>query len=242
MAAHAPYEVTLIRYTDPDRRSLAHAAAVYLGKPDTDNVKRPLSIIKKGDTLAIFRGESARFEFYTSKVVYDHLITYTTLNMRACGGLRANEATTFVPPAEDDDPIYVEIGNRHLDAYRRLVHGLRPDSEDPADRKRLQAARSIAPMSVQLHYLLDFNLATLIEAVFPQRIWSPGAQLDTQQVVSRMFDCVRAVDPELWDLVYEHYGPEAHAWKRLRQKLKRSDPELFEKLLREYGAVRSMWD
>jgi len=234
--------VTLIRYTDPDRRSMAHAAAVYLGKPDTDNIKRPLSIIKKGDTLAIFRGESARFEFFTSKIVYDHLITYTTLNMRACGGLRANEATVFVPPLEDEDPIYRELGERHLHAYQQLVHGIDPQTEDAISRKRLQAARTVAPMSVQLHYLLDFNLATLIEAVFPQRIWSPGAQLDTREVVQQMFNLIREQDPELWDLIYDHYGPEAHAWKRLRARLRREDPVLYERLLRDYGAVKSMWD
>ena len=236
------FQVKLLRYTDPERRSLAHAAAVYLGKPDVDNVKRPLNIIKKGDALAIFRGESARFEFYTSKVVYDHLITYTTLNMRACGGLRANEATVFVPPAEDDDPVFRELGERHLEAYHSLVRGIDPQTEDPVGKKRLQAARSIAPISVQLHYLLDFNLATLIEAVFPQRIWSPGAQLDTREVVEEMFALVRSVDPELWDLVHDHYGPEAHAWKRLRYRLRREKPELYRQILQEFGAVRSMWD
>lgn len=235
-------KVQLVRYTDPDRRSLAHAAAVYLGKSDADNIKRPLNIIRKGDTLAIFRGESARFEFHTSKVVYDHLITYTTMNMRACGGLRANEATVFVPPVEDDDPIYREIGEAHLAAYRKLVHGLDPQTEDPIERKRLQAARSVAPVSVELHYLLEFNFTTLIESVFPQRIWSPGAQLDTRQVVEEMYTLVHECDPEMWDLVYEYYGPEAYSWKRLRMKLKREDPELYANIMKNHGALRSMWD
>ncbi|MHB1683042.1 MAG: FAD-dependent thymidylate synthase [Bacilli bacterium] len=236
------FAVSLVRYSDPGRRSLAHAAAVYLGKSDTDNVKRPLGIIKKGDTLAIFRGESARFELFTSKVVYDHLVTYTTMNMRACGGLRANEATVFVPPGEDSDPVYREIGEKHLQAYRNLVHGIDPQTEDPVAKKRLQAARYVAPVSVQLHYLLDINFATLIEAIFPQRIWSPGAQHDTRQVVEQMYRLVRGEDPELWDLVYEYYGPEAYAWKRMRVKLKRERPDLYEELLKEFGAVRSMWD
>jgi len=148
----------------------------------------------------------------------------------------------FVPPAEDDDPIYRELGERHLHAYQQLVHGIDPQTEDPVGRKRLQAARSIAPMSVELHYLLDFNLATLIEAVFPQRIWSPGAQLDTRQVVQMMYDHVREQDPELWNLIVEYYGPEAHAWKRLRAKLKRENPDLYSQIMGEFGAVRSMWD
>ena len=236
------FRLKLLRYSDPDRRSLAHAAAVYLGKTDVENVKRPLSILKKGDTLAIFRGESARFEFWTSKVVYDHLITYTTLNMRACGGLRANEATVFVPPGEDDDPIYRELGEKHLAAYRQLVHGIDPQTENAVEKKRLQAARYIAPVSVQLHYVLDVNFATMIESMFPQRIWTPGAQHDTRQVVEAMFRQVREQDPELWDLVYEYYGPEAHAWKRLRVKLKKEKPDLYEQIMEDFGVTRSMWD
>lgn len=236
------FEVSLIRYSDPDRKSLAHAAAVYLGKSDTDNVRRPLNIMKKGDTLAIYRGEHARFEFRTSKVVYDHLITYTTQNMRACGGLRANEANVFVPPAEDNDPIYKEIGEKHLQNYQKLIHGINPDSEDPIEKKRLQAARSVAPISVQLHYVFEFNFATLIEAIFPQRIWTPGAQQDTREVVQKMFELVHEQDPELWDLAYEMYGPEAQAWKKVRQKLKKEDPELFQQIMEKYGVMKSMWD
>ncbi len=148
----------------------------------------------------------------------------------------------FIPPAEDDDPVYRELGEAHLKAYRNLVHGIDPQTEDPMQKKRLQAARTIAPMSVQLHYLLDFNLTSLIEAVFPQRIWSPGAQMDTRQVVEAMFKLVREQDEELWDTIYDYYGPEAHAWKRMRMKLKREQPELYENLMREYGAMRSMWD
>jgi hypothetical protein len=236
------FDVKLIRYSDPERKYLAHAAAVYLGKPDTDNVKRPISIVRKGDTLAIFRGEHARFEFKTTKVVYDHLITYTTQNMRACGGLRANEATIFIPPAEDDDPVYREIGERHLHAYQQLVHGIDPETNDPIKKKRLQAARTVAPMSVQLHYVFEFNLGTLIEAIFPQRIWTPGAQQDTKQVVQKMYELVYAQDPELWDVIYDYYGPEAQAWKKVRQKLRKEDPALFEQIMSKYGTMKSMWE
>lgn len=236
------FEVKLVRYSDPERKYLAHSAAVYLGKQDTDNIKRPLSIIKKGDTLAIFRGEHARFEFKTSKIVYDHLATYTTANMRACGGLRANEATVFIPPVEDSDPIYHEIGNQHLENYQKLVHGIDPHTENPTQKKRLQAARSVAPMSVQLHYVFEFNLGTLIEAIFPQRIWTSGAQQDTKEVVQKMFDLVREQDPELWDLVYETYGHEYQSWKKARMKFKKDNPELYNQIIEKYGQMKSMWD
>jgi hypothetical protein len=208
------FDVKLTRYSDPERKYLAHSAAVYLGKPDTDNVKRPLSIIRKGDTLAIFRGEHARFELKTTKVVYDHLITYTTQNMRACGGA----------------------------AYQALVHGIDLETNDPVKKKRLQAARSVAPMSVQLHYVFEFNLGTLIEAIFPQRIWTPGAQQDTKKVVQKMYELVHAQDPELWDLIYDFYGPEAQAWKKIRQKLRKEEPELFAQIMSKYGIMKSMWE
>ncbi len=69
-------------------------------------------------------------------------------------------------------------------------------------------------MSVQLHYVFEFNLGTLIEAIFPQRIWTPGAQLDTKQVVQRMYELVHEQDPEMWDLIYDYYGPEARHGRR----------------------------
>lgn len=234
--------VKLIRYSDPERKSLAHAAAVYLGKSDTDNVKRPLNIIRKGDTLTIFRGEYARFEFESTKIVYDHLMSYTTYNMRACGGLRANVATKFVPPAEDNDPLIEELGNNHLKSYQSLIEGINPNTSETIQKKRLQAARSIAPMSVTLHYIFEFNFATLIEAIFPQRIWLPGAQLDTKLVVDEMYRLVHEQDPELWNLVYEYYGPEALSWGKVGKKIKKDNPKLYYEMINKYGNIESMWD
>lgn len=235
-------KVELIRYSDPSRKSLAHAAAIYLGKSDVENTNRPLSIIKKRDTLSIFRGEHARFEFKTSKVVYDHLMSYTTQNMRVCAGLRANEAVVFVPPSEDNDLVFQEIGESHLENYRNLIQGINPLSNQEISKKRLQAARSIAPISVELHYIFEFNLCTLIEAIFPQRIWSPGAQLDTKLVVQEMFHLLREQDPELWDLVYEYYGPDHLSWHKARIKLKKDNPVLYREIIEKYGQLNSMWN
>ncbi len=64
------------------------------------------------------------------------MITYTTQNMRACGGLRANEATVFVPPVEDDDPVYSELGMKHLKAYQDLVHGIDIETNDPVKKRK----------------------------------------------------------------------------------------------------------
>lgn len=257
-------KVKLLRYSDPNRLSLAKNAAVFLGKPDEDNVKRPLNMLKMKHK-SIFRGEHVKFEFWTSKIVYDHLVTYTTIEMRACGGLRANEATEFVVPLEivgtDVEEPLQRVGNMQLERYRGLVHGIDPNTLDPIQKTRLQAARAIAPMSVQLHYILQFNFLTLMEAVFPQRIWEPGAQPDTKEVVQMMWGLVREQDPELWDTARDVFGEEAIAWDKLRHVLKkrnltvadiwnrlsfRSDVHpntlVVDHLLKEYGKQKSMWD
>jgi thymidylate synthase ThyX len=233
-------QVEMTRYTDPERLHLAKAAAIYLGKEDVDNIKRPLSIMKKRHALAIFRGESARFEFKTSKVVYDHLITYTTADMRACAGLRANQGTTFIPPVEDNDPVYQQIADESIANYQALICGVDPTSEDPIKRKRLQAARSILPMSTELHYMFQFNFQTLI-TIFQQRIWTPGAQQDTAEVVQQMFALVRMEDPELWNTVYDMFGPEEMAWVHARNRVKKEMPDLYASLVAKYGNIKTMW-
>ncbi|GKU79328.1 FAD-dependent thymidylate synthase [Paenibacillus sp. L3-i20] len=239
------FEVNLLRYSDPDRKHLAHAAAVYLGKPDTSNVRRPLTLVKKRDALNIFRGESARFEIKASKVVYDHLVTYTTANMRACGGLRANRATEFVLPPEIpyESPLYADIekvGNAHLAAYLDFANGIDPATQEPTEKMRLQAARAVAPMSVKLHFIIEFNFATLAEALFPQRIWTPGAQLDTYQVALEMFRLVHETDRELWDTFYNYYGPDFRTWAAAYGKLMKEDPAQLRSILEKYP-MKSMW-
>lgn len=233
--------IELTRYTDPLRLHLARAAAVYLGKDDIDNIRRPITIMKKRHAMAIFRGESARFHFKTSKVVYDHLITYTTADMRACGGLRANKAAKFIPPAEDDDSVYADIAREAFRNYDALVEGIDPATGDVAKRKRLQAARSILPMSVELEYEFQFNFLTLI-TMFQQRLWTPGAQLDTKEAVAQMWLLVWDQDRELWDAVKDMFGPEELAWQHARQSIKKKDPALYNLILEAHGKMSSMWD
>lgn len=235
-------KITLLRYSDPTRSSLARAAAVYLGKEDIDNIKRPVGIMKKRHALAIFRGESVRFEFEVSKVVYDHLITYTTADMRAQAGLRANAAYEFVPPAEDrEDGIYASIASAAFDAYHMLIKGIDPDTQDPQKKKRLQAARSILPMSTRIKFQFQFNFQTLM-IMFQQRIWTPGAQQDTVEVVQKMWELVRAEDPELWDAVRDEFGPEEQSWILMRKRVRKEQPELYADLMERYGKIKTMWD
>jgi hypothetical protein len=69
------FKIVMTRYSDPKRLNLARSAAIYLGKSDRDNTRRPLSIIRNGHVGEIFRGEMAEFEFIdVSKEVYDHIV------------------------------------------------------------------------------------------------------------------------------------------------------------------------
>lgn len=223
--------VNVLRYSDPDRLMLAKNAAVFLGKEDADNIRRPLTLLRKKHT-SIFRGENIDFEFFASKPVYDHIITYTTQQRRACAGLRANRAGDFVVPLEVEgtdlgDRIEL-IGQDHLRDYNSLIDGIDPETQDPIQKARLQAARSVAPMSVNLHFTFQFNFLTLMEAIFPKRIWEPGAQPDTQEIAQIMWEAVRPFDPELWDTAYDVFGPEAISWDKSRHTINKRKTSLIE--------------
>lgn len=213
--------IELYRYSDPDRKSLARSAALYLGKADTDNIKRPLQIMANDHTLEIFRGESADFIFYmTPKQVYDHLVTYKTCNMRVAGGNRALISKSYTAPVDRmKDPQRVEEELQvAMDRYWRLA-----ETETP------QVARSIMPVNADMEpFRLQFNFQTLIQALFPQRIFDLGAQGLTVEVVQGMWNLVYVVDPELWGQVYELYGPHAKDWKMAQRKLRKAGTSVGE--------------
>ncbi|SEN20843.1 FAD-dependent thymidylate synthase [Paenibacillus sp. OV219] len=245
------FTIRMTRYSDPDRTNLARNAAIYLGKPDRDNIRRPLSIIKKGHVPEIFRGEHVEFEFIdVSKEVYDHLVTYTTRNMRAAGGNRALTSNDYTLPSDKvKDPLYVEqavIGS--MNQYKALLL----NGETP------QVARSAMPVAAKMNpFAYQFNFLTLMQSFFNQRIFQKGAQGNTFKVVKGMWALVHAQDPELWDVAFEYFGTPAVEWRTTGQKLKRmtvdcllyelsnqadKDARAFDELRRLYGEEKSMWD
>jgi hypothetical protein len=244
-------EVKLVRYSDPDRLNLARNAAIYLGKPDRDNIRRPLSIVKQGHVPEIFRGEHAEFEFIdVPKEVYDHLTTYTTRTLRVAGGNRALTSDDYMMPSDKmkhPNLVRAAIANS-MEGYRDLLeHGETP-----------QVARSAMPVAAKLNpFVLQFNFLTLMQAVFHQRIFQKGAQGNTVEVVKAMWNAVHAVDPELWDVAYEYFGRPAVEWRTVGQKLKRTstaaliraleadaslNANAFDTLRRLYGEEKSMWE
>jgi hypothetical protein len=244
------FQIILRRYSDPERLNAARNAAIYLGKKDRDNVRRPLSILRQGHVPEVFRGEYAEFEFVdVSKEVYDHLVTYTTRKMRVAGGNRALTSDNFTVPSDRmKHPSLVTEGIRaSMDNYKYLLEL----GETP------QVARSAMPTAAKLNpFVYSFNFVTLGTAFFKQRIWEKGAQGNTVKVVKGMYELCEYMDAELWETFYEWYGEPATEWVEIRRKLKKqrltigqlieklhgSEDELAEEFLRKaFGEQKSMW-
>lgn len=229
------FKIVLHRYSDPDRSNMARNAAIYLGKPDRDNVRRPLTIIRKGHVPEVLRGEMAEFEFIdVSHEVYDHLITYTTRNMRVAGGNRALTCDNFTLPSDrmKDPQLVRQMIEISMNSYKTLLES----GETP------QVARSAMPVNAKVNpFVYQFNLLTLVH-IFTQRLWEPGAQGNTVKVVQGMWELVHAEDPELWDTIRDCHGEEARAWIEVRRKLRRENPELYKQLLDQYGHIKTMWE
>ena len=225
------FQIVMTRYSDPERLNLARNAARYLGKKDIDNIRRPLSIVRQGHVPEIFRGEQGEFEFIdVSKEVYDHLVTYTTRNMRVAGGNRALTSDDFTMPSDkmkDPDMVKTWIENS-MEGYKCLLD----HAETP------QVARSAMPVAAKLNiFVYQWNFLTLGQSVFKQRLWEKGAQGNTVKVVQGMWELVHSVDPELWDTFYEYMGEPAVEWVEVRRKLKKSQVKLgdFINLANEYA-------
>lgn len=251
------FQIVLQRYSDPERLNAARNAAIYLGKSDRNNTRRPLNIIKMGHVPEIFRGEYAEFEFIdVDKVSYDHLITYTTRNMRVAGGNRALTSDDYTLPSDkmkNPQAVRNAIDNSMWN-YKKLL--------DLGETK--QVARSAMPVAAKLNpFVFQFNFVTLMQAIFPQRLWEKGAQGNTVKVVKGMWELVHHVDPELWDTVYEYHGEHVVEWKIVQKQLRKSGLTLeqfiveasnltlqgkidggmkLESVLRHlYGAQKTMW-
>jgi hypothetical protein len=251
------FKIIMNRYSDPHRLNLARNAAIYLGKKDRDNIRRPLSIIRQGHVPEIFRGETVEFEFVdVSKEVYDHLITYTTRNMRATGGNRALASNDFTMPSDkmkNVENVHQSIKNS-MKHYNLLLE----------EGETKQVARSAMPVAAKMNpFVYQFNFLTLGESLFKQRIWEKGAQGNTVKVVEGMYALCENIDKELWDTFYEYKGTPTIEWGEVRKRLKKANvtvgqllnelhqlalsgdgnknESLVDYLTRKYGEQKTMW-
>lgn len=251
------FQIVMQRYSDPYRLNLARNAAVYLGKKDRNNTRRPLTIIKQGHVPEIFRGEHVEFEFVdVSKEVYDHLVTYTTRNMRASGGNRALVSDDYTLPS--DKVKNIELVNRavinSMASYQKLL--------DVGETR--QVSRSAMPVAAKMNpFVYQFNFLTLGQSVFKQRLWERGAQGNTVKVVQGMYELCKHMDEDLWNTFYEYMGEPAIEWGEVRKSLKKSNltiqqlanelntlalegddisPSVLDYLVKRLGQQKSMWD
>lgn len=251
------FKIIMNRYSDPHRLNLARNAAIYLGKKDRDNVRRPLSIIRQGHVPEIFRGEHVEFEFVdVSKEVYDHLITYTTRNMRATGGNRAlvsNDSTMPSDKMKNTEMVEAAI-NDSMQNYKFLMQ----------NGETKQVARSAMPVAAKMNpFVYQFNFLTLGESLFKQRIWEKGAQGNTVKVVEGMFALCMNIDPDLWHTFYDYKGTPAIEWGLVRTRLNKANvtvgqlldelhklalsgegnknESLVDYLSKKYGEQKTMW-
>lgn len=219
------FKIVMTRYSDPDRLNLARNAAIYLGKKDRHNIKRPLNIIRQGHVPAIFRGEMVEFEFIdVSKEVYDHIITYTTANMRAAGGNRALVSDGYSMPSDKmKNPSMVEASIQDsMQKYKALIE----------NGETKQVSRSSMPVAAKMNpFVYQFNFLTLGESIFKQRLWEKGAQGNTVKVVQGMFELCRTVDCELWETFYEYKGTPAIEWEEVRKRLNKKNLTLRQLLI-----------
>lgn len=248
------FRIVLNRYSDPNRLNLARNAAIYLGKSDRNNIRRPLNIIREGHVTMIFRGEMAEFEFIdVSKEAYDHVVTYQTANMRAAGGNRALKSDDWTMPSDRmKDEVHVGLA---IDGSMNNYKWLLEQGETP------QVARSAMPIAVKMNpFVYQFNFVTLGESLFKQRIWEKGAQGNTVKVVRGMHELCCAMDPELWETFYQYKGTPAIEWAETGKRLNKKKMTMGQlvKLLQEksldisqrpavevlrslFGEQKSMW-
>ena len=215
--------VIALRATDMDRLSSAFKAGLYLGKyDDMENTERFLNkMVKAGHSYEPIRGENVLFLYIgVGKPVYDHMVTYTVGRpTRIAGGQRANLPWGFEIPAElkGDTSKFFDAG---MDGVEYIID-LTKNSDGEMGKQQIQVARSLLPVGyIMPPFLMEFTEEALAKTVFRQRLWEKGAQGATIDVVSDMFECVKQLDPEKWEMLLDYHGPHIARWEKAMRTLR----------------------
>lgn len=228
---HQEGRVIALRVTDRNRLISAFKAAAYLGKyDDMANVDRFLKkMVQAGHSYEPIRGESVLFMYIgVGKPVYDHIITYSVGRYtRIAGGQRANLPWGYEVASETrDKDRQMQRGVQAVREVVAVVKGL----DEEADKEQMQAERSMLPVGfIMPPFLFEFSEESLVH-IFTQRLWEPGAQGATVDIVADMWRCCRHFDEEKWMKIYDHHGPHILAWKKAMRIIRDRDLSLGELL------------
>lgn len=223
-SGHQPIQhgrVVALRITDVGRLSSAFKAATYLGKyDDMANVSRFLTkMIAAGHSYEPIRGETVLFLYLgVGKPNYDHIITYSVgRTTRIAGGQRANLPWGFEVATETKDrERHLTNGTRAVREVIEVVKGL----DEETDKEQMQAERNQLPVGfIMPPFLFEFSEEALVH-IFTQRLWEPGAQGATVELVMDMWNCVHEFDPEKWDQIFEYHGPHTQRWAKAMRTLR----------------------
>jgi len=223
--------VIAVRSTDKNRLSSAFKSAVYLGKwDDMDNRERFLNgMVKTGHSYEPIRGEHVAFLFIgVSRNVYDHLITYSVgRSARISAGQRANLPWGYETPLESKTPdMFMTMGINQVREVVRMVKG----ENEETGKQQIQAARSLLPTGfIMPPFLYEFSEEALVH-IFQQRLWEPGAQGATKEIVNDMLNCVSILDQAKWEVIQDYHGPHIRQWNKVMRTL-RDKPASIGKLL-----------
>jgi len=225
--------VVALRSTDRGRLVSAFKAGLYLGKyQDLDNRSRFLKrMVVAEHSYEPIRGETVLFLFVgVGKPVYDHLITYSIGRVtRIAAGQRANLPWGYEVPVEARDR------ERYVRENVPRLRQLLLEALDGASQEPMQAIRSAYPVGyVMPPFLLEFSEEALIKSVFRQRLFEPGAQGATAEIVQDMLDSVFALDREKWEVLVDYHGPHIPRWRRAMRRL-RDEKLTAEEVFRRYG-------
>jgi hypothetical protein len=212
--------VIAIRPTDKDRLASAFKAAIYLGKfNDMDNRDRFFNMVKAGHSYEPIRGESVIFLFIgVGKPVYDHLVTYSVGRYgRIAAGQRANLPWGYEVPVEArNTEAYTQNAIQMIRDVITRVKGM----DENIQKEQMQAARSMLPVGyIMPPFLYEFGEEALVH-IFQQRLWEPGAQGATKEIVNDMWECMLKIDRTKWEMLYDYHGPHIQQWLKVMRTLR----------------------
>lgn len=206
--------VRIIQYTDPDRRVMAEVCRIYQGMKDLDT-QRPLR-------LAMMEHDSflecldIQVGVISSVACRDQAFRNRLARAMAGRGFRANVASQIVPPHEIwNDEAKMEVfqlkAQRQLDDIDELLnYGLKP-----------QEARALLGLGAVCEWTYRVNARLLVHSIFRDRLWVKGYQHEIGLMAKRMWEQIRAYDPELWDVLEWVYGYETQQWRRLGKEIRK---------------------